>query len=199
MRKEIQKGGSQAEELMSSSAELNLTGSSTEWGLFSRGSSLGVLHGGHPRGGEWFSRVSGGPPWGSSLEVLHRLVFSWGSAMGSSMWGFSTGFFLGVLHGSLHGFSRRLCRTCFRAVLQRSKETSGIYKPIPFSYSKLKLQLLKVEYINTLTIAVCPKCGLICTYVQRKLVGRLRVAGTSRKKPSEWRRSRSRQWVYHNC
>lgn len=146
--------------------------------MFSRGSSLGVLHEGPPRGGEWFSRVSGGPPWGSSLEVLHRLVFSWVSAMGSSMRGFSTVSFLGVLHGSLHGFSSRLCRTCFRAVLQRSKETSGIYKPIPFSYC------LKVEYINTLTIAVCPQYGLICTYVQRKLVGRLRVAGTSRKKPS---------------
>lgn len=154
---------------------------------------MGVLHGGPPRGGEWFSRVSGGPPWGSSLEVLHRLVFSWGSSMGSFMWGFSTGSFLGVLHKCFRGFSGRLCRICFRAVLQRSKETSGIYKPIPFSYC------LKVEYINTLTIAVCPQCGLICTCVQRKLLGRLRVTGTSRKKPSERRRSRPRQWVYHYC
>ena len=150
MRKEIQKGGSQAEELRSNSVELSLTGSSTQWGVVLQG----VLPGGSPWGAsmgwEWFTRVSGGPLWGSSLEVLHRLVFSWGSSMGSSMWRLSTGSFLGVFHGGLHGFSRRLCRTCFRAVLQRSKETSGIYKPIPFSYC------LKVEYINTLTITVCP-------------------------------------------
>lgn len=92
-----------------------------------RGSSMGVLPGGSPQAGVL-------------LGVLHGIIH-----VGALHW-----VLLGVFHGGLHGFSRRLCRTCFRAVLQRSKETSGIYKPIPFSYC------LKVEYINTLTITVCP-------------------------------------------
>lgn len=164
---------------MSSSAELSLIGSSTEWGV----ALQGVIPGGSPWG------ASTG--WGVVLQGIRGSsmgVFPGGSPQAGVLLGVCHGVFHmgvlhwvlpGVLHGSLHGFSGRLCRTCLRAVLQRSKETSGIYKPIPFSYC------LKVEYINTLTIAVCPQCGLICTYVQRKLVGRLRVAGTSRKKPSE--------------
>lgn len=154
MRKEIQKGGSQAEELTSNSVELSLTGSSTQWEGGSPGNppwefSMGALHGVGSGSPGCQGVLQGGTSPGGSPQAGVLL----GSSMGSSMWGFSTGSFLGVLHGCLHGFSGRLCRTCFRAVLQRSKETSGIYKPIPFSYC------LKVEYINTLAIAVCPQCG----------------------------------------
>ena len=73
VRKEIQKGGSQAEELTSNSVELSLTGSSTQLG------------GGSP----------GDPPWGFSMGALHGVGSGspgcQGVLHGDPPWRFSTG------------------------------------------------------------------------------------------------------------
>lgn len=86
MRKEIQKGGSQAEELTSNSVELSLTGSSTQW------------EGGSP----------GNPPWEFSMGALHGVgsgspgcqgVLQGGTSLGGSP---QAGVLLGVLHGIIY-------------------------------------------------------------------------------------------------
>ena len=85
MRKEIQKRGSQAEELMSSSAELNFTGSSTEWGV--------VLQGVLPGGSPWGASTG----WGAVLQGIR------GSSMGVFLGGSTqAGVLLGVCHAVFH-------------------------------------------------------------------------------------------------